>query len=251
MHHLVPLRIHCLREEKRGAHAQKRVSIDTDGGRSAGGAGRHSHRMFCAAVDLDDCAGHSDRGDWPRMLMQAVLGGCRDEDRVGGIAQMAVQTVRWAEGLTDCARFPPACRRWAARTDRKRTGPGNRDARRRGWQTIWRQLQMAESPAIGRGAEGEEAPFFIGHVRGVVGIKAKQKSAETSALYLFFKGGSSHALYFAGAKTTGANADGARASINHHTCALEVGDPGATGFTIGVADVIAGARSLIANRTYS
>ena len=59
------------------------------------------------------------------------------------------------------------------------------------------------------------------------------------------------ALHLAGTKATGTDADGARASVNHHTCALEVGDPGATGFTIGVADVVAGACSLFANRTYS
>ncbi len=55
---------------------------------------------------------------------------------------------------------------------------------------------------------------------------------------------------FTGTQATRANANRARASINHHACALEVGYPGAARFPMGVADLVSGVAPFLANGTY-
>ena len=61
-------------------------------------------------------------------------------------------------------------------------------------------------------------------------LRAKQKRRDFCALSVFGFSLLYQALHLAGTKATGTDADGARASVNHHTCALEVGDPGDDGF---------------------
>ena len=73
---------------------KERASIDTDGRHRAHRAGRPSHRLFCAAVDLDDCAGHGAGGESVSPLL------CKRPVKEGtGMKIVALVLPRWLSKL--------------------------------------------------------------------------------------------------------------------------------------------------------
>ena len=65
----------------------------------------------------------------------------------------------------------------------------------------------------------------------------------------FFLGLGQSALHIAATQATGAHVHPLRRTIDHHTNALHIGRPGAMALAVGVADVVAVQRALLANLT--